>query len=280
MPMNGIPLVSICIPAYNSAKFIGSTITSILNQTFREFEIIITDDCSTDYTVNVVRSFSDPRIYCIVNEHRLGIGRNWNKAISLAKGKYVKLVCGDDILYPDCLSEQLKILEDPGYNDIVLVTGSKHVIDEQDNIIMTKRFTGRTGRWNGPKVIHRSIRFGTNILGEPAGGLFRREVMKSSGLFDDSNIYLIDLDFWSRILLHGDIFILDKVIFGFRVSRNSLSSRIGWEQVKLFHSFTDKLAEKKIFRLTRTDKITAKIMSVIMVFARNLVYLYLKNRKT
>jgi glycosyltransferase involved in cell wall biosynthesis len=81
--------VSVCIPCYNGEKFIGSTVESILNQTLVDFEIIIVDDASSDRTVAVAQAYRDKRIRLIRNPLNLGMGGNWNKAVSHSRGKYV-----------------------------------------------------------------------------------------------------------------------------------------------------------------------------------------------
>ena len=111
--MESEPLISVCIPCYNNEEFIACTIESVLNQTLNDFELVIVDDKSTDRTVSVVKDYADSRIKLIQNECNLGIGGNWNKALSCAVGKYVKLLCGDDVIYHDCLSRQVDILEHP-----------------------------------------------------------------------------------------------------------------------------------------------------------------------
>src|SRR6267154_4200111 len=96
--MSSGPLISICIPAYNNEHFIGSTLESVLHQTCSNFEIIVTDDHSTDRTISVVKKFGDRRIRLVENQANLGIAGNWNKALSLATGKYVKVMGADDLL--------------------------------------------------------------------------------------------------------------------------------------------------------------------------------------
>ena len=92
-------------------EFIASTLESVLQQTYRHLEIVITDNDSTDGTVAQIRKFTDPRIRLIQNEANLGLGANWNKALSCATGTYVKLLCADDLIYPDCLQRQVEALE-------------------------------------------------------------------------------------------------------------------------------------------------------------------------
>src|SRR5574340_1112156 len=104
------PLISVCLPTYNNEGFIARTLQSVLRQTCSDFEIIITDDNSSDRTLAVVQGFADPRVRVLRNEVNLGMGGNWNKALSGAQGKYAKLLCGDDILYPECLQRQVAVL--------------------------------------------------------------------------------------------------------------------------------------------------------------------------
>ncbi|MBI5591211.1 MAG: glycosyltransferase family 2 protein [Deltaproteobacteria bacterium] len=85
------PLVSVLIPLYNADRFIEDMVRSVLNQSYSNLEVIITDDRSTDASVSKVLRFNDPRIRLIVNEENLGPEKNWNKALAEAKGKYIKL---------------------------------------------------------------------------------------------------------------------------------------------------------------------------------------------
>jgi glycosyltransferase involved in cell wall biosynthesis len=272
------PLISICIPSYNAGKYIAAAIQSVLDQTYRNFEIIISDDSSDDGTVEVIKSFTDHRIRCFINERNRGVEFNWNKALHLAKGKYVKVLCDDDIIYPECILEQVRILENPDNADVVLVTCHKHVIDQEGKVILKRKFQGKPGKWNGRKAIARSVRFGTNIIGEPGTGLFRAEILEKSGYYNGGNIYMIDLDFWSRILQYGDLYVIDKVLFGFRVSAEALSTKFGFEQIRLFNRFAAELFQEKSHELNRKDLYIGRLMSMIMVMARNLVYLSLSKK--
>jgi glycosyltransferase involved in cell wall biosynthesis len=78
-------LISICIPSYNAENFIKETLESVLNQTYRNIEVVITDDCSKDSTVSVIHSLNDERIKFYQNEKNLGVEGNWNKALQLGK---------------------------------------------------------------------------------------------------------------------------------------------------------------------------------------------------
>ena len=102
--------VSICIPSYNCGAFVGKTIQSVLGQTYQDFEIIIVDDCSTDNSEEVVRSFKDPRIRFFKNEKNLGMVPNTNKALKLARGELIGILHPDDYYDPKMIETALRCL--------------------------------------------------------------------------------------------------------------------------------------------------------------------------
>jgi hypothetical protein len=98
------PLATIAMVTFNSGEFVREAIESVLAQDCDDFELLICDDCSVDDTWDIAKSFSDRRIRTVRNESNLGEYRNRNKALSLARGKYLMYLDGDDILYPHGLS--------------------------------------------------------------------------------------------------------------------------------------------------------------------------------
>jgi glycosyltransferase involved in cell wall biosynthesis len=92
------PLVTFVVPCYKLAHMLSECVNSILKQDYENFEVLIMDNCSPDRTPEVAQSFNDPRIKHIRNESNLGHIRNFNKGISLARGKYVWMLCVDDML--------------------------------------------------------------------------------------------------------------------------------------------------------------------------------------
>ena len=111
--MQDSPLVSVLMTAFNREAFIASSIESVLNSIYPNFELIIVDDCSKDNTVAVAGEYmkKDNRVHVYVNETNLGDYSNRNKAASYAKGKYIKYVDSDDLMYPYCLYMMVKCME-------------------------------------------------------------------------------------------------------------------------------------------------------------------------
>ncbi|HEY4875342.1 MAG TPA: glycosyltransferase family 2 protein, partial [Puia sp.] len=100
--MAELPLVSVLMTAYNREKYIAQAIESVLASSYKNFELIIVDDCSSDNTIEIAKKYQqqDSRIKVHVNEKNLGDYPNRNKAASYAKGKYLKYVDADDYIYP------------------------------------------------------------------------------------------------------------------------------------------------------------------------------------
>lgn len=119
--MNKTPIISVLLPVYNGEKYLNTAIDSILKQTYTNFELIILDDCSTDHTADIIKSYSDKRIRYIYNEKNLKIAASLNKGISLAKGKYIARMDADDISYPERFKRQIEIFENNPNVDIVNV---------------------------------------------------------------------------------------------------------------------------------------------------------------
>lgn len=109
-------LVSIIMPSWNTGRFIGESIQSVLNQTYRNWELIIVDDCSTDHTDEVVASFQDERIRYFHNEHNSGAALTRNYALREARGEWIAFLDSDDLWAPEKLEHQIKFMVDNGYS--------------------------------------------------------------------------------------------------------------------------------------------------------------------
>ena len=113
------PTVSVVMPVYNAANFIGAAISSILAQSFRDLELIVIDDCSTDETLNVVRKFEDPRMRVIKNGSNMGRAASDNAAMPNVRGKYVAKMDADDISLPRRIQKQVEFLDKNKDIDVV-----------------------------------------------------------------------------------------------------------------------------------------------------------------
>lgn len=272
------PLVSICIPCYNSENTIGRTIQSVLEQTYPNLEIIVSDNASTDRTVEVVRKFSDNRIKLFVNDCNLGMIQNFQIALSRASGQYVKCLCADDTIAPDCIEKQVgAFLQHPNDN-IVMVTSDKIVINEQGKTLFKKGYPAKEGVYDGMAAIRKSFLHGTNLLGEPGCVMFEREVAeKTSGfVIDGSLTYVIDFNFYCQILKCGNLFVIKEPLFSFRVISTSGTAGFKWSQAKIFNAFIDKCHREKFISMPWYERLFAKFMAWMMCIARNIVFKFSK----
>lgn len=270
--MKSDKLVSICIPTYNGEKHLKKTLESVLSQDYSNIEIIITDDISTDSTKDVIDGFNDPRIKYYKNPKNLGLGENWNNAVSKANGEFVKLLCQDDILFSGAISAQVNALqENPSATCCI---GNTSVIDENDKEIM-KRFRFKKSKLvNGKKFAKKSFR-GRNIYAEPANLMYRRQYFDILGGYDTNFKYTIDWDFAIRVSCLGDIYCTDAPVMSFRVNSTSETSRLYSKKDKFLIKDTMKLIDKHIqlkeLKLNIFNKIFFYLVTKSMMIVRGLV---------
>jgi glycosyltransferase involved in cell wall biosynthesis len=265
-------LVSICIPAYNNEAYIKETIHSVLNQTYTNFELIVVDDCSTDNTWAIIKEFTDKRLRTFKNDKNLGMHGNWQKALSLASGVYIKLLCGDDLIYPECILLQVKSFEDPTNSDVAMVSCKRQIITSKGEPVGGSFYKLFPGKYSGSQAMRYSTIFGTNLIGEPMSVLFRASVFKTNNIQLGSNNYLIDLDLYSKILKHGKILVLKNVLAAFRIYSTSMSGSLGWKHARMFKEFIHEDRFKKDFALTWYHLIIGTFVTYSITLARNIIF--------
>jgi glycosyltransferase involved in cell wall biosynthesis len=217
------PTVSVCIPAYNSERHLAATIASVLSQSFADFELIVVDDRSSDDSVKVARQFEDARIRTLVNDTNIGAAANWDRACGLASGEYIKLLCGDDLLYPNCLARQVAAYK-AAPRTTSLVASRRDIIDVDGRIVIKSRgLPGMSTVVPGDVAVRRAVRSGTNPFGEPACILMRTDLLRRVGQFRPLTQYMMDLDMWCRLLAYGDLYAIDEPLAAFRVRGQSWS---------------------------------------------------------
>jgi glycosyltransferase involved in cell wall biosynthesis len=273
--MDQKPLVSVVIPLYNASAYILETLRSILSQDYPNLEVIVVDDCSKDRSFDLVaeliRSQNETRIQLLRNEQNLGPEGNWNRALQLARGPYVKLVCSDDTLEPGALSKQVAIFENPDHRGLALVTGPRVVINSSGKR-MGIRGDMPKGRVSSLIAIKKVIRSGTNPLGEPAAGMFRKADAEKIGGYRIYAPYAIDVDFWIRLLQLGDLWFMSDSVSTFRISKQSWSSNIGLRQSLDFRKFIARAKQENSLVVSAADVFIGSQKSFILGFLRVLYF--------
>ncbi len=202
------PAVSVCIPTYNRSKLLREAIEGVLAQSFTDFELIISDNASEDDTEIVVRSFGDCRIRYVKQKINIGVVRNFNHCLALAKAHYVTIFHDDDIMLPDNLLLKVRALDE---NPSVGFVHSKfHLIDEHGDI---SEYDTNLGRQRTSDLLERGHDFLTKGLldGNPViqpTVMMRRECYSKLGGFTEKVIWTTDFEYWMRISFYYDVMFL------------------------------------------------------------------------
>jgi glycosyltransferase involved in cell wall biosynthesis len=216
------PLVSICLPVFNGGRYLAQAIDAALAQTYKEFELIIRDDNSTDGSQRICQKYKqlDPRVRYRENVQRLGLFQNYNECIKAAKGSFIKLYAQDDLLEPDAIQKMMDVLN--AHDEVALVTCSKRWIDAENNEL--ERFSRFKQDENLPAslVIMANLVCLNNWIGEPSTAMFRARHAGSG--FDTDFYHWGDIDYWFRILQNGNLYVLKDVLCSFRRHAESTTS--------------------------------------------------------
>jgi glycosyltransferase involved in cell wall biosynthesis len=185
-----MPKVSVIIPTYNRAEYLGDSVRSVLSQTYSDFEVLVIDDGSTDDTAKVIETIRDPRLRYISQDNR-GRSNARNHALSLAGGKYVTFLDSDDLYLPNKIELQVAYLENhPG---VGMVYTSAYCIDEQGEILPHQYIASASG------FIYDSIAFFTPVTVILPTVMTYKAIMVRVGNFDENLHRFEDTDMWRRI---------------------------------------------------------------------------------
>ena len=207
------PLVSIIMPCYNAERYVAQSIESVLAQTYQNWELLITDDGSTDKSVESVSKYctKDDRINILVPDEHQGIARTRNMSIARAKGKFVAFLDSDDIWYPEKLEKQV------GYmlgNDVAFTYSSYEVIDAHGN--SKNKVVQDAGVMSYKKYLRNTIICcGTVVIDREKTGHFATPIIKTSE----------DMSLWLSIMKRGfDAYPVPGPLHKYRITPGSASS--------------------------------------------------------
>lgn len=206
------PLVSVITPAYNAEKYIGDTIESILNQTFKDFEFIILNDKSTDNTLKIIQEYAkkDSRIIVIDNEKNLGIAGNRNKGIKKAKGKYIIWQDADDISLPERIEKQYRFMEK---NPKVGILGGFLEMFDDSGIVGLRKYDAHD------KSLREKI-FLYSPVAQPAS-IIRKKIFGEVGDYNLKYPPAEDIDMSFRIGMSYKFANLQEIVIRYREHPNS-----------------------------------------------------------
>ena len=208
---NHMPLLSIVICTYNRPLLLMRALNSVIKQTFKDCQIIVIDDASTDNTKEVVKEYIDLNmgVEYYRNDHNLGVTKSRNRGCSIAKGKYIAMLDSDDWWSDnDKLAKQVAILEaNPQIG--VLGTGI-NMCDDLDNVMKKRIFN------SSDEDIRKEILFNNQFC--QSSVMFRKDAYIAAGGYDESLVVLEDFDLWLRIGLRYKLANIPEILTSYFIN--------------------------------------------------------------
>lgn len=205
-----MPKVSIVLPTYNGQEYLEQSVDSIINQSFKDWELIIVDDCSTDETASIADRYEkiDSRIHVIHNKKNEKLPGSLNIGFSSSRGQYLTWTSDDNLYLPNAIRVMAEYLD---MHDGYMVCARMYVIDCKGRIIR------ETETYSNEKM------YVNNCLG--ACFMYRREVYEEIGDYDEKTFCVEDYDYWLRVLnKFGRIESINEILYKYRQHRASLSN--------------------------------------------------------
>ncbi len=240
--MSTKPKVSVMLSVYNAQVYISETIDSILRQSFQDYEVVIVDDGSNDSTIHIIKSYKDPRIRLICNEH--DYIASLNKGLKACRGEYIARIDADDVMLPHRLETQCKLM------------------DENEDIAACYSWAALFGANDGTIGVYARNQIDNALFWLLTGNLFihptamlRTSYIRNHRLRYKRYPYAEDYKLWADIAkLGGKMYVIPKVLLNYRVSRNQVSYKYHQEQKQTKLLIQQEIAETVIRRLPADQK--------------------------
>jgi len=247
------PFVTVLLPVYNGGTYLSDAIQSILNQSYKDFELLIINDCSTDHSEDVIRTFNDPRIILLNNTVNLGQTKSLNVGLRLAKGKYIARMDADDLAFSTWLESLVGFIQkNPQYP---LVSPNALVIDDNNHIMRTFDLYAC---WED--MLLRSI---TSSPVNHVGSIFDREAVIQEGGYDEDYRISADYHLWIRLIAKKYQFAsVPKTLVAIRRHQQSLSLSQSERETEELST----IIQKHVTHLTRGKIPVEKLKNVCLAF--------------
>lgn len=217
-------LVSIVIITYNSSKYVLETLESVKAQTYKNIELIVSDDCSTDDTIQLIENWHKENSQFIDSykllkgSANLGIAPNCNKGVAASKGEWIKLIAGDDILSNDCIEEFIKEVQKSDDKYFYVSKVEIFFPGQKPSNFWPEKYQFPVSLKKQQKEILKA-----NFIFN-AGMFFKKNIANELGLFDENYTMIEDYPFDYKVLMNGyEFFLVDKVLVRYRVNYDSTS---------------------------------------------------------
>lgn len=226
-------LITICIPTHNRAHYIRDTIQSVLAQTYKNFELLICDDASTDDTQEIIKSFTDKRITVVKNKKNLGYIKTMNKCTQLAKGEWIMHLSDDDLMNPTMLEEQVAAIKKYQAYPIAYIVPQSANINSHGDIISVpkKQLKNKKDILLKPtEAIYNFTLYGRKIKDRYKfntsfpSTLFNKRILIQEGMSSEEVPVAHDLLIMAKLCLKYPVVFIDESLFNYRVHENWGSS--------------------------------------------------------
>ncbi|HXC99539.1 MAG TPA: glycoside hydrolase family 99-like domain-containing protein, partial [Verrucomicrobiae bacterium] len=254
------PLLSVCMPIYNGNKFLEEAIRSVLDQTFKDFELVIVDDCSTEDPAPILSRFKDPRIQFHRNAVRQGLVGNWNRCVELSRGQLVCVFHQDDVMLPENLRRKVEVLkQNPG---AALAYSDARVVEEDLSVRHPGWFTptlpDEDKLFAGREFFEKMV-LGDNLVCCPSA-MFRRAAFEQLGKFDSQLPYTADWEMWLRLALQFDVAYIKEPLLLYRVhDRNETHRFKGLKELEQGYRAKMTALKRSAGNLPDAEAITARV---------------------
>lgn len=275
------PLVSVVVPVFNGMPHLVTLTDALLAQTYGNLEIIFTEGGGSDGSADFLHQITDQRVRVIQMPERTSAAENWTAATQAARGDFIKLVCQDDLIYPETIALQLQDLRNNP--DAVMAIAQRDIIDAQGNILYRRRglagVATRSGQTiDGSVLIRTCYLQGTNVIGEPLTVLFRANELTQSLPWDDTTPLMLDLSMYEKVAPQGSVVIRRESVGAFRISAASWSTRLAKLQLQQTKEWQESYAQAASPPITPSESFRALIARHRQTTMRRLAYIAVRAR--
>jgi len=274
-------LVSVCLPLWNGELYLRETLESLINQSYKNIEIIISDNGSQDLSREIVRDYQskDDRIKLNINEKNLGYSGNVNKLIELAKGEYIAIYHCDDVYRKNIIEEQVKYLIDNGTLAGCFTLSNQ--INEigavlRDSEQYRKNFNIEKNTIVNLDLFIKNMCILGNMLICPSS-MIKSEIYNELNGYNTAIKYIEDQDMWIRILERYDIGIIAQELFSYRIHKKQISQEVLERTRQVLPEsilYTEQYLEKKQELKEKYGTfLNKRISESYLTLAKNAVYL-------
>ena len=253
--MQDTALVTVLCSCYNHQEFVTESIQSVLNQTYKNIQIIVIDDKSNDNSIAVIEKFllNYPEILLIKNKTNLGLTKSVTNAMNYVKGLYFIDLAADDLLLPNCIATQVETFQNSSFDRLAMVYGNAELIKESgEHSSYYFEVNGALKTKNkipSGDIYKHIINMNTTICSVSA--LYNKSIFDELNGYD-TNLSYEDFDYWIRASRNYNIEFIDEVLMQKRILPNSLQTTLYTKKNK--NSDSTYLILKKAFQLNKTKK--------------------------